>query len=80
MAPDKSFNPLDHIGAFKRQSPEAPYFARKLWIRNAIERGASDAELEQWKADIVSAQFQFEVTVGGVAENNESCDPTRQSI
>ena len=49
-------------------SPEYPHCARIFGIRNVIERGASDAELEQWKADIVSAQFQFELTDGGVAD------------
>ena len=44
-------------------------------IRNAIQRGASDAELEQWKANFASAPFQLEITEGGVADSMKVAIP-----
>lgn len=63
---DLTYNPMDHQGAMRRLSPEEVNFARVIGICNAIDNGADNETLQQFKVDLQCASFQFELHEGGV--------------
>ncbi|CAK0788960.1 unnamed protein product [Prorocentrum cordatum] len=60
-ADDPAINPVTNAGNWERLSPEEPFFARLLAIKDAIEHGASEQTLEGYRKDILNTTFQFEV-------------------
>ena len=49
---DPAVNPMSTVGKWERISPEEPFFARLLAIKDAIDQGASEETLISYRRDI----------------------------